>query len=312
MNVRRRWTFAAVLLAMGLGGCAHDLPGWKVASTEHFRVYTDRKPRSFEPLLDRMEEVYAGLKSSLFSETNIPPTEVFLFGEGEFHELLGPIGGLAIRAKGKQSILVLYDGWSAEFTSSTAAHELAHAFIDATFQRVPVWFHEGLATYAESIMVQDNVVFLGSNKVHVAGRAIGRQLADVTKLFSARHRDFHAEWEATQYTTAWAVIHYLWHGEKKSLRGRFDAFGAALSNEAAQEGGSLRAWQAIYPDVPLDDLGGRLRDHMGEVFERGRDSVVGFRFVRPERPPTALAPADMSYVDEMRRALIKIRRPDKF
>jgi hypothetical protein len=60
------------------------------------------------------------------------------------------------------------------------------------------------------------------------------------------------------------------------------------------------------------EVDGRLRDHMNEVFRRGRDSVVGFRFERPDRATTVLAPADMGYVDQVRAQLRKHRRPDKF
>jgi hypothetical protein len=299
--------FLAVVAA-ALVGCAHDLPGWKVASTEHFRLYTDQKAKDFEPVLDHLEHVHAGLTASLFSAT-IPPTEIFLFSPSEFHELLGPVGGLAMSLGGK-SVLVLFEGWDPAFIDRTAAHELAHTFIGATYRSPPVWFNEGLATYAESIMVQENAVMFGSNKVDVAEDAAARRLVPVAELFAARSTQFHGDWERLQYTTAWAVVHFIWHGYQKGLRGRFDAFGAALSEEAGKPGGSLRAWNAVFPDVPLSELDGRLRDHMNEVYGRGRDSVVGFRFKRPERPPTVLAPADMRYVDRVRHELRQVRRPD--
>jgi hypothetical protein len=292
-------------------GCAHDLPGWKVATTENFRLYTDQKPRSYEAVLERLEDVHGGLSSSLFS-ANIPPTEVFLFEPSEFQSLLGPVGGVAIGGVGKSGVLVLYDGWDPAFIERTAAHELAHAFIGATFRAPPIWFNEGLATYAESIMVQENAVLFGSRKVGVAHTAAAGRLVKVQELFSAPHKQFHGDWETRHYTTAWAVIHYIWHGEQRRLRPRFDAFGAALSNEAGRPGGSLRAWKAVFPEVPLSELDGRLLDHMNEAFGRGRDSVVGFRRKRPERAPIALAPADMAYVDQVRAQLRKYRRADKF
>jgi hypothetical protein len=262
-------------------------------------------------VIERLEDVHAALSASLFS-VKIPPTEVFLFELSEFQTLLGPIGGMAVPSVGKNGVLVLYDAYDPMFLEQTAAHELAHTFIGATFVRPPIWFNEGFATYAESIMVQDHAVLYGSHKVHVADNAIQGRLVKVSDLFSAPGNKFHGDWEALHYTTAWAVIHYLWHGENKQLRHRFSDFGAALSAEAGRSGGTARAWQATYPEIPLDSLDGRLRDHMRETYERGKNAVVGFRFERPPTPPISLVPADMSYVNQVRGQLLKLRRADKF
>lgn len=291
------------------GACAHDLPGWKVARSEHFLVYTDQKPRVFEPVLDRLEDVYAGLTASLFS-AEIPATEVFLLEPSEFESLLGPWGGLAFRHD-RRTILVLQEGWEWAFLEKTVAHELAHAFIGATFRAPPIWFNEGLATFAESIRVQDKAVLFGSNKTSVASLAAAGRLVKTNDLFLAPFTDFHGDWEERHYATAWAVVHYIWLGENKQLRPRFDAFGAALSEEGGKTGGTLRAWARVFPEVPLTELDGRLLDHMNKSFGRGRDAVVGFKFERKDRAPTNLTPADMVYVEEIREALRERRRPGK-
>ena len=300
----------ALLITLAVG-CAHDLPGWKVASTEHFQLYTDQTAHNYEWVLDRLEDVYGGLTASLFS-ANIPPTEVFLFSPTEFQELLGGLwAGMAASDVGKRGVLVMYDGWEPAFVERTAAHELAHAFIGATYRKPPVWFNEGLATYAESIKVQNGAVLFGSRHVGIADSAATGQLVPVAELFSGNWGKFHGDWEVRHYTTAWAVVHYIWHGEKKTLRPRFDAFGAALSAEAGRPGASARAWQATFPDVPLSELDGRLLDHMHEAFGQSKDSVVGFRYSHPDRMPTRLEPADMSYVDQVRQQLRKHRRAEK-
>jgi hypothetical protein len=301
----------SVLASAGAPGCAHDLPGWKVVRTEHFRVYTDQSPRVFGTVIERLEDVHAGLSSSLFS-AQIPVTEVFLFNAAEFQSLLGPIGGMALGTVGKGGLLVLYDGYEPIFLDRTAAHELAHAFIDATFRAPPVWFNEGFATYAESMMVQEKAVMFGSRNVHVADDALSARLIKVNDLFTAPGKQFHGDWEARHYTTAWAVVHYIWHGENKTLRHRFDAFGAALSAESGRAGGTARAWAATFPEIPLDSLDERLLDHLHQTFGQGKNSVVGFRFVHPGTPPTTLEPADMAYVDKVRERLKRYRRADKF
>ena len=298
----------AVVLSLLAAACAHDIPGWKKASTPHFALYTDLSRRHYEGMLEHLEEVHAGLASSFF-DASIPPQEVFLFSEGEFRELLGPIGGMYLGAPGGQGILVVYDGWDREQLDRIAAHEMAHGFVNATFRSTPTWFNEGFATYAESIMIRDGKVWFGS--AGVRPEASGGRLVPVDELFSAPGAKFHGDWETRHYSTAWAVVHYIWHGENKALRKRFDAFGAALAQIGRQPGGSARAWQQVYPDIPLDQLDGRIRGHLNTAFSVPKSSLVGFALTSPPRPPLTVEPAQMSYVDQIRAELKKRRRADR-
>lgn len=308
------WPLLIALLAGFAGvtsGCAHDIPGWKVVTNDHFRLHTDRPRRSFDSLMERLEDVHAGLASSFFSDVKVPRMEVFLFENSEFEDLFGDkTGGLFVGGgPGEGGFLVLPEAWDGEHLSKTAAHELAHAFVNATFQNVPVWFNEGFASYCESIKVFDDKVWFGSSQVFAASSAASGQLVSVKDLFSARAERFHGDLGARHYTTAWAVIHYVWHGEGKSLRGRFDQFGAMLAAKGKDPGGSVEAWQAVFSDISLDEIDHRLRDHLTAVFALPKSSLVGFRMVRPKEVPLQLAPADMSFVEEVRAGLRKIKLP---
>jgi hypothetical protein len=302
-----------VLLAVAVGaaGCAHDLPGWKLASTEHFRLYTDLRRGTYEPVLDHLEDVHAGLTSSMFTSASVPPMEVLLLEDGDFHDLLGPIGGMFVHGLGhSKGILVVYDGGDPEFVDQTAAHELTHGFIAATFRSTPIWFNEGFATYTESIMLREGAVMFGSHNLQAANEAADGRLMPVGELFAAPSGRFHGDWERSYYATSWALIHYLWHGEGKRLRRRFMQLGEVMSEQKGPDR-SAHAWEVVYPDVPLAELDDRLSHHMHEALERGRDSVVGFRMVKPVRAPLRLEPADRAYLDEVRAALRKLKRPDR-
>jgi hypothetical protein len=298
----------ASLLAIAVG-CAHDLPGWKVAANANFRLYTDRPRRSFDPLIERLQEVHTGLASSFFGGVTVPPMEIFLFETGEFSDLLGDkIGGLFLGGqRGQSGTLVLPEAWDPAYLDKTAAHELAHAFINATFQNVPIWFNEGFASYCESIKVIEDKVWFGSSHVFAAESARRGELVPVSDLFSARAERFHDDLGTRHYTTAWAVIHYIWHGENKSLRGRFDQFGATLATSGKGPSGSSMAWQATYGDIPFTEVDGRLRDHLTAVFALPKSSMVGFRMNSKNTGEVALAPADLRYVDGLRAALKKVR-----
>ncbi len=238
---------AALACAPVAAGCAHDLPGWKLAATDHFQIYTDRPRRVFEPLIEHLEEVHAGLSSSFFEGDTPPPMQVILFGPTEFEELVGDnFGGVFLTLEtGQPGILVVPERWETEYLYRTAAHELTHAFINANHPGMPLWFNEGFADYCESIKVEQDKVWFGSKMEVNAGAAFG-QLVPVADLFAARWSGFHGSDETRYYTTSWAMVHYLLHGEKKSLRPRFDQFRSALLTGPAAER-TTRAWQQTSP-----------------------------------------------------------------
>src|SRR5205814_3304873 len=142
-------------------------------STDHFLLYTDQSAHTYRTVLERLDDVHAGLASSFFSQTATPPLDVFLFSEGEFRELAGPWGGVFIGERGKGGALAIYDGWDPHFVDAVAAHELAHGFIGATYPSVPMWFNEGFASYLESIIVERDRVWFGTISTN-AGLTAGR------------------------------------------------------------------------------------------------------------------------------------------
>jgi hypothetical protein len=300
-------------LTLGLAACAHEPAGWKVVSTDHFNVYTDRGAHAYEWVTERLEDVHAGLAQSFFAETATPPLEVFLFGEMEFQELVSNrYGGMFLGDHGKGT-LILSDAGDPAFIDHITAHELSHGFIHATFPAVPIWFNEGFATYLESMVVEEGEhrVTFGSLDAHASVTAgIGR-MVPMDQLFSARFDQFHGEWEHSHYATGWALVHYIEHGENKQLRPRFDAFTAALAEATSARRSGATAWAKVYPEIPFGELDGRVRDHVNRAFDKHRDSRIAYKFIRPERAPLRIGPADMQRVDSVRAKLLRDRTPDK-
>lgn len=312
MRARCLPLLAAFLQGMALSsglGCAHELPGWKLVETKHFRLYTDQKVRTYESLLARLEDVHDGLTSSFF-DVAIPPMEVFLFDSTEFHGLLGPIGGMYLRRPRQSPLLVVHGASSAEFLDQSAAQGLAYAFIQATFRAPPLWFNKGLATYIESLMLRDDMAWFGSTRINVGRDALLGRLVPVARLFSPGLNVLQDEGESRFCAASWAVIHYIWHGEDKALRKRFDAFGAALVAVPRVPDSSRRAWEKVYPDVPFAELDDRVHKHLNAAFALPVSSLVGFKLVRAPRPPLQAVPADLGYVNTVRGELRKYRRPD--
>jgi hypothetical protein len=300
-------------LAVGLGACAHEPGGWKVVSSDHFNVYTDQRAHDYEWVVERLEDVHAGLSQSFFSETATPPLEVFLFGELEFQELVSNRTAGIFFGNHGHGTLILSDAGDPAFIDHITAHEVSHGFIHATFPSVPIWYNEGFASYLESMVVEEGEhrVTFGSLNAGISVEAgIGR-MVPVQQLFTARWDEFHGDWEHSHYAAGWALIHYIEHGENKQLRGRFDAFSTALAKVTSERGSGTTAWTQVYPEIPFNELDGRVRDHVNRSFDKHRDSRIAFKFVRPERAPLRIAPANMPKVDGLRAKLRRERRPDK-
>jgi hypothetical protein len=306
----RRGRTVLLVAAIALAACAHDLPGWKRVSTDHFRLYTELAPHTYEAVLERLEDVHLGLTSLFFQSTATAPMEVFLFSEPEFHQLAGNWGGMFVGRRGEDGALAIYDGYDPHLVEATAAHELSHGFITATYPSVPIWFNEGFASYLESIIVERDRVWFGSINVN-AGVAAGRgRLIPVSALFAAPWRVFHGDGEDSHYATGWALVHYVLHGESRTLRARFDRFGAALARVGSDPGGGGQAWHEVFPEIPLDELDGRVRAHVDTLFGRHVDSRMGVRLQRPPGSPLRVDPADPARVDAMRTALRRAHKHD--
>ena len=74
----------ALVVGALVTGCAHDPPGWKEVASDHFHLYTDLGAHTYESVIERLEDVHAGLASSFFRYFAAPPLDVFLFSEAEF------------------------------------------------------------------------------------------------------------------------------------------------------------------------------------------------------------------------------------
>jgi hypothetical protein len=308
---------AALLLATiaVFVGCVHAPPPWQRVTSPHFELYTDLGPDRYGFVLDRLEETDAALASAFFAKVAPPPRmEVFLFQEGDFEELggLNPRGGFFLPGpeEGARGALLINDGWVADQIQRVAAHELAHAFIQVAYPRIGVWFDEGLASYLESVSIDERQVRFGSVQVTVAGEAAAGRMLPVAKLFSATAATFHGDWELAHHATAWAMVHFIMHGEGGRLRPRLEAFTAALIRAGNEPGGAQAAWKRLFPDVAWGELDRELLDHVHATFERRVDAV----FAAPRTPlppvPLAVAPASAAHVERVRATIRQRWRHD--
>jgi len=162
---------------------------------------------------------------------------------------------------------------------------------------------------SRTIIVETDRVWFGSIGVRAGLTAGQGKVVPVLSLFSAPWNEFHGDWESSHYATAWAVVHYLFHGEDKSLRHRFFQFCEALGQ--AGPGGATRAWAGVFPEIAVSELDERVRRHVSVSFDRHVDSRMGFALRHPTQGPLRIEPADPARVEAMRAILRGRRKAEK-
>ena len=298
-----RWA-PPIAAALALVGCAHEPMGWKHVATQHFDLYTTGDRHAYGPVLERLETVHLVLSKFFFGNTDVPGFDVFLYEPEDAMYILGDYGGQFIAGLGSRGTLVMKNGASSEYIDPLAAHELSHGFIGRTFRTIPVWFNEGFATYLGSIRMRDGAACFGGRDRMEAREAARGMLIPVRRLFVASGAQFHdVSWETSHYVSGWAVIHYIFHGENHQLRRRFDAFAKHFSIPNAGPDVSFEAWQDTFPEIPLDQLDNRLKDHLRDVYDRPGGKCMAFPFEPPPAPDFKVEPADMTLVQDREKVL---------
>jgi hypothetical protein len=308
--MRAESTRPALLLggALVLASCASGPLGWKHVSTTHFDLYTTGGSHAYGPVLERLEMVHVALSQTFFQNTDVPGFDVFLYEPEEAMYILGDYGGRMVGNLGPRGTMVMKNGASSEDIDPLATHELAHAFIGHTFKTIPVWFNEGLASYLGTLRMRDGLACFGGRDRLRSAEAVRGMLVPVRELFAARGAEFHdASWEHSHYASGWAVIHYLLHGEGGRLRPRFDAFNKHFAVPANVQTVSFEAWADVFPDIPIDQLDTRIKDHIFNVFNRPGGKCLGIPFKEPPAPDYQVEPANMALVNE-REAWLKANR----
>jgi len=294
--------------ALTLGGCASGPRAWKHVSTPHFDLYTQGGKHAYGPVLERLEMVHLALSQTFFQSTDVSGFEVFLYEPEDAMYILGDYGGRFVGGLGPKGTLVMKNGASSEDIDPLAAHELAHGFIGATFRTIPVWFNEGLASYLGTMRMRDGLACFGGRDRMRSRQAIRGQLIPVRELFAVRGARFYdASWEHSHYASGLAIIHFLFHGEESRLRPRFDAFAKHFAVRANVETVTFDAWANTFPDIPIDQLDNRVKDHLRDVFDRPGGKCMAIPFKEPPEPDYKVAPADLALVQQ-REGWLKANR----
>jgi hypothetical protein len=186
----------------------------------HFTLVTDIDNDTARASLKWLEESYA-ICSKVFgaSDATARPFPVYLFsGRASYIEYAGKTTKLAHSTAGMYSRLfkhlLVWNQSEHDETTRTLRHEATHQYLDLLGYRVPVWFNEGLAVYVELIASGSKADLKGGavDRVMVDSLVRNHELIHLKDLIAITPDDFYGHAQVT-YPEAWALVHYLRHGE---------------------------------------------------------------------------------------------------
>ncbi len=98
----------------------------------------------------------------------------------------------------------------------TAVHEFSHLLINRITEGVPIWLHEGLARYAETLWRQDSPAKLGPYSESLLAKALeDEKLVPFEKMHPSMAKLPSQEMAAQAYAQVYTVILYLVHRKGK-------------------------------------------------------------------------------------------------
>ena len=151
-------------------------------------------------------------------------------------------------------------------------HEYTHLLVENTFEKVPVWFNEGLAEYYSTFSITDD------QKV-VLGTPIGshvfllreRNMLPLRTLFEVDHNSPHyneKDKSSIFYAESWALVHYLVIGKAGKVE-QLGKFMDLLKKNVPME----QAFQQAF-EMPFEAMEKELRDYV----KKDRYNVINGHF----------------------------------
>jgi len=314
-DLRRLAAIAAITALLAAAGCAHrgwDQPpreGWKVVTSDHFVVRTDGAAHEYQPVIDRLEDMYEALSASFFAGMPVAPIDVLLFSRERDFKAIAPknlVGFFTSKIARLEGGLLVFssDGEDFELVANTAAHELAHRFLVEVSERVPTWLHEGFAKYVGASQVRgDLVVFdAAATKPH---QVVADPLP-LARVLSSSGNDFHGADARAQYLTAWMLMRQLLGNPGPGSISRFQKLVARSAVESSSVAQAAAVSEAFEGAAMVDIERAIAVSHRGLVRGVRRpagQASVAVKIKRQGRSPLQVAPADRLEIFRLRAEL---------
>jgi hypothetical protein len=344
--MRRNLSLAGLVLTLTLQACAHGGPpdGWNKSRTRNVVVYTDAwiEHEFMQEWLELSHMAY----HALFPDVKTGTVDAVWLREEPgglrvYHPLDDPQAGWTLETMpsggqiGREGLIVLQrrddygagpNGFAMRSVrdESLAKSQMAHLFIMKKVPNAPLWLQVGLARYMSKFRVHDrgkpqglacfgSVVF--DEPIRAGGGRSGRRVTvDIAELTTTDWYGYDRSRRRWYEYTAYALVHYLMHGERGFNKDRFPLLLDALRKGQSTADALATAYPHVLPEEWDDRIDLYVRPSEGKAHIAENQFIPqGACFKIPplsesERKPER-TPADPYEVEVM---LDDLRRVDPF
>ncbi len=310
---KRIWAYlASMMMALALSTTANA--EWRVAETEHFKIYSGGSEAELIKQAERMEAVHYLLKISTgLSQTSAAPKLQVFYVDSQSDVLkaigAGPNSNIAgfYRPSIDGAIAVVprnYDGGLSP--NVILFHEYTHHFM-LQYQPVayPPWYVEGFAELLSTASFErKGQITFGKAASHREGELRNSKWIPLEKLFARPEgdKDDVDQLETSFYGQSWLLTHYLTLSDKRpgQLRAYINAINIGKPD--------AEAFQVFGPDL-------KALQREAKIYLEGGS----FPFKAPPLPPEVmkissvrvLTPAEQVLVPEMLQAHRGLKKEDQ-
>lgn len=211
-------------------------PTWRTTNryeSDHYTVASDMDRATCVQLAKALEETYGFLARAIGPlPAGRPSMRVFVFsGKQAYSDYCEDLVGKSMnRTQGmftpQLAQLLFWNAVDRDEFVQTARHEAVHQYVDALVPEMPVWLHEGLAQYFETMRKEKGQFVAGAPptapRQFLQGIKKGTPWLRLDVLFNMRAEQFYGTNANLWYALSWAVVHALADGAPED-RKLFDA-----------------------------------------------------------------------------------------
>jgi hypothetical protein len=209
---------AALLLAAAVAASPANAAPWRVAETEHFRVYSDGSAKSLADQAAGLED-YRALLGTLTTRTAgdapEPKLDIFLLGSLAQARPFGvsPAGAAGFYSASNGRIAAYVERGGA-LGRDVLLHEYAHHFmLGSGAVAYPAWYVEGFAEYFMTAEFTPDRINFGKFNENRANWLVRGTWLPLEKVLARRFKSTDREDMAMFYAQSWLLTHYMFRAE---------------------------------------------------------------------------------------------------
>lgn len=256
--------------AGGRSATAHDLAErpWIVATTEHFRVYSDLDGRKVEALAVDLERDVHLIAQAAFMvvDSAMEPTDVVVFSRDAHYHRYFPESSIGIAYRvpllPERNHTVAGARDIDASLRTTLRHELVHDLFKRNFGAAPPWLSEGFAEYFSTVQLVEGQLQVGKappNRIAAPPQTIptpSHLLRKSAQEFYLLEDERGRLRTAVNYFGAWAFVHFLMD-EGGEYSSRFNRFLRQVRSTSVTQ-----AWQEAFLGVEAEALDEAFRSYL--------------------------------------------------